>query len=58
MFLKNVFFKNVRRMVFRISKMPFNALNLIYCKFNIAQRIIIGDIVNIMKGALEVFSSV
>jgi len=38
--------------------MPLNALNLIYCKFHIAQIIIIEDINNIIKGALEVFLSV
>ena len=43
-------------MFFKIKKMPENAL--IYCQFNIAQRIIIEDIGNIIKGALEVFSSV
>jgi len=42
----------------KIKKMPLNALNLIYCQFNIAQRIFIEDIGNIIKGALEVFSSV
>jgi len=38
--------------------MPLNALNLMYCKFHIAQIIIIEDIDNIIKGALEVFLSV
>ena len=38
--------------------MPLNALNLIYCKFPIAQIIVIEDIDNIIKGALEVFLSV
>ena len=42
-------------MVFKIKKMPLNALNLIYCQFI---RIIIEDIVYIIKEALEVFSSV
>jgi len=37
--------------------MPLNALNLVYCKFHIAQIIIIEDIDNIIKGVLEVFSS-
>jgi len=38
--------------------MPLNALNLVYCKFHVAQIIIIEDIDNIIKGALEVFLSV
>jgi len=38
--------------------MHLNALNLIDCKFHIAQIIIIEDIDNIIKGSLEVFSSV
>ena len=38
--------------------MPLNALNLMYCKFHVAQIIIIKDIDNIIKGALEVFLSV
>ena len=38
--------------------MPLNALNLMYCKFHVAQIIIIKDIDNITKGALEVFLSV
>ena len=38
--------------------MPFNALNLIYCKFHITQIIIIENIDNIIKGTLEVFLSV
>jgi len=38
--------------------MPLHALNLIYCKFHIAQIIVIEDVDNIIKGALEVFSSV
>jgi len=38
--------------------MPLNAYNLIYCKFHIAQIIVIEDIHNLIKGALEVFSSV
>ena len=38
--------------------MPLNALNLMYCKFHVAQIIIIEDIDNIIKGALEVFLSV
>jgi len=42
----------------KIKKLPFNALNLIYCKFHIAQIIIIEDIDNKLKGALEVFISV
>ena len=33
--------------------MPLNALNLMYCKFHVAQIIIIEDIDNIIKGALE-----
>jgi len=35
--------------------MPLNALNLMYCKSHVAQIIIIDDIDNIIKGALEVF---
>jgi len=35
-----------------------NALNLIFCKFHIAQIIIIEYIDNLIKGALEVVSSV
>ena len=35
--------------------MPLNSLNLIYCKFHIVQIIIIENIDNIIKGALEVF---
>jgi len=38
--------------------MPLNALNLMYCKVHVAQIIIIEDIDNIIKGALEVFLSV
>ena len=38
--------------------MPFNALILMYCKLHVAQIIIIDDIDNIIKGALEVFLSV
>jgi len=38
--------------------MPLNALNFMYCKFLVAQIIIIEDIDNLMKGALEVFLSV
>jgi len=38
--------------------MPLNALNLMYCKVHLAQIIIIEDIDNIIKGALEVFLSV
>jgi len=38
--------------------MPLNAMALIYCTFHIAQIIIIEDIDNIIKGALEVISSV
>jgi len=45
-------------MSFEIKNMPFNALNLIYGKFHIAQIIGIEDIDNIIKGTLEVFSSV
>jgi len=45
-------------MFFKIEKLPLHALNLIYCKFHIAQIIIIEDIDNIIKGALEVFISV
>jgi len=45
-------------MFFKIKKMPLNALNLIYCEFHIAQILIIEDIDNIIKGALEVFISV
>jgi len=41
-----------------IRKMPLNALNLMYCKFYVAQIIIIEDIDNKIKGALEVFLSV
>jgi len=52
------FSKNVRCMFFKIKKMPLNALNLLYCPFIITQRIIIEDICNIIKGALEVFLSV
>ena len=50
-----MFSKNVRSMSFLIKKMPLNALNLIYSKFNISQIIIREDIDNIIKGALEVF---
>ena len=53
-----MFSKNVKSMFFKIKKLPSNALNLIYCKFHIAQIIIIADIDNIIKGALEVFISV
>jgi len=42
----------------KIKKLPLNALNWIYCKFHIAKIIIIEDINNIIKGALEVFISV
>jgi len=52
------FLKTDRRMLFKIQKMLLNALNLIYCKFNITQWIIIEDISNIIKGELEVFCSV
>jgi len=45
-------------MFLKIKKLPLNALNWIYCKFHIAQIIIIEDINNIIKGALEVFISV
>jgi len=45
-------------MSFQIKKMSLNALKLIYCKFHIAQIIVIGNIDNIIKGALEVFLSV
>jgi len=45
-------------MFIQIKKMPLNALNLMYCKFHVAQIIIIEDIDNIIKGALEVFLSV
>ena len=38
--------------------MLLNALNLMYCKFHVAQIIIIEDIDNIIKGALKVFLSV
>ena len=38
--------------------MPLNALKLIYCKFHIAQIIVLENIDNIIKGALEVFLSV
>jgi len=41
-----------------LKKMPLNALNLLYCQFNITQRIIMKDVCNIIKGALEVFLSV
>jgi len=41
-----------------IKKMPLNALNMMYCKFHVAQIIIIEDIDNIIMGALEVFFSV
>ena len=34
------------------------ALNLTYCKFYITQIIVIENIGNVLKGALEVFSSV
>ena len=45
-------------MFIEIKKIPLNALNLMYCKFHVAQIIIIEDIDNIIKGALEVFLSV
>jgi len=45
-------------MLIKFKKLPLNALNLIYCKFHIAQIIIIEDIDNIIKGTLEVFISV
>ena len=45
-------------MFFKITKSPSNALNWINSKFHIAQIIIIEDIDNIIKGALEVFISV
>ena len=38
--------------------MLLNALNLMYCKFHIAQIIIIEYIDNLVKGALGVFLSV
>jgi len=38
--------------------MPLKALNLVYCQFDIAQRIIIEDIGNKIKETLKVFSSV
>jgi len=49
---------NVRFMLFKTKKRRLNALNLIYCRFNFTQRIIIEDIGNIIKGALECFSSI
>ena len=53
---------NVKRVVFLKDGYGFqmlsNALNLIYRKINSTQIIFIEDICNIMKGALEVFSSV
>jgi len=36
--------------------MPWNALNLVNCHFNIAQRIIIEDIRSIITRALSKFS--
>ena len=48
-------------MFFKIAKMHLNALNMIYCLFNIAQRILIvfiEEIGNIIKGSLDVYSSV
>ena len=42
----------------KIKKLPLNALNVIYCKFHIAQIIVIENIDNIIKGALQVFISV
>jgi len=42
---------------FKINEFPLNDLNLTYCKFHIAQIIIIEDIDNIIKGALKVFLS-
>jgi len=57
--LKRVFSpKMLSLWFFKIKKLPLNALNLIYCKFHIAQIIIKEDIDNIIKGALEVFISV
>jgi len=59
MFLKEYFLhQNVRSMFLLIKNMPLNALNLIYCKFHIAQIYIVEDIDNTIKGSLEVFSSV
>ena len=58
MFLKKYFFQICYAYVFLIKKVPLNDLNLIYCKFHIAQIIIIEDIDNIIKGALEVVLSV
>jgi len=45
-------------MFLEINNMPLNALNLIYCKFLIAQINKIEHIDSIIKGALEVISSV
>jgi len=38
--------------------MLLDAMNLLHCKFNATQRIFIEDIGKIIKGALDVFSSV
>ena len=58
MFFKEHFLKNVKSRFFKLKIMPWNALNSIYGKFHIAKIIIIKDIDNIIKGALEVFLSV
>jgi len=39
--LKEYLLKNDKRMFFKFQKILFNALNLLYCKFNITQRILI-----------------
>jgi len=57
-FLKKYFLQKCYVYVFLIKIVPLNDLNLIYCKFHIAQIIIIEDKDNIIKGALEVFLSV
>jgi len=48
MFLRYYFLKNYRRMFCKVQKTPLNALDLIYCKFNITQIIFIEDIANII----------
>jgi len=42
----------VLKKYFHNSEMLLNALNLIYCKFNIIQRNFIEDICNLLKEAL------
>ena len=55
--LKRVLLKNDERRFFKNQKMLLDAMNLLYCKINVTQRICIEYIGKIKKGALDVFSS-